>query len=71
VAVSGMAYDADRLKRAIIAARTAKPAIELLVRQGEAYRTLQVEYRGGLRYPHLQRIAGTPDRLTPLLAPKK
>lgn len=71
VAVSGMAYDADRMKRAITAAKTAEPAIELLVRQGDAYRTLQVEYRGGLRYPHLQRIAGTPDRLAQLLAPGK
>lgn len=71
VAVSGMAYDADRLKRAITAAKTTQPAIELLVRQGDAYRTLQVEYRGGLRYPHLQRIVGTPDRLAQLLAPKK
>jgi predicted metalloprotease with PDZ domain len=71
VAVSGMAYDADRLKRAITVAKTTEPAIELLVRQGDAYRTLRVEYRQGLRYPHLQRIAGTPDRLTQLLAPKK
>ncbi len=71
VAVSGMAYDADRLKRAITAAKTEKPAIELLVRQGDAYRTLQVEYREGLRYPHLQRIAGAPDRLSQLLAPRK
>lgn len=71
VAVSGMAYDADRMKRAITAAKTTEPAIELLVRQGDAYRTLQVEYRGGLRYPHLQRIAGTPDRLAQLLAPKR
>lgn len=71
VAVSGMAYDADRLKRAITVAKTAEPAIELLVRQGDAYRTLQLEYRQGLRYPHLQRIAETPDRLTQLLAPRK
>jgi hypothetical protein len=26
-------------------------------------------YCGTLRYPHLVRIAGTTDRLTPLLAP--
>ncbi|MGH8026129.1 MAG: M61 family metallopeptidase [Pseudoxanthomonas sp.] len=71
VAVSGMAYNADRLKRAITAAGTAKPAIELLVKQGDAYSTVRVDYHGGLRYPHLQRIAATPDRLTRLLAPRK
>jgi predicted metalloprotease with PDZ domain len=69
VAVSGMAYNAERLKRAIQAARKDKGRIELLVRQGEAYRTLQLDYRNGLRYPHLQRIAGAPDRLTQLLSP--
>jgi predicted metalloprotease with PDZ domain len=69
VAVSGMAYNAERLKRAIQAARKDTGRIELLVRQGEAYRTLQLDYRNGLRYPHLQRIAGVPDRLTQLLSP--
>jgi predicted metalloprotease with PDZ domain len=69
VAVSGMAYNAERLKRAIQSARKDTGRIELLVRQGEAYRTLQLDYRDGLRYPHLQRIAGVPDRLTQLLSP--
>lgn len=71
IAVSGMAYNADRLKRAIIAAHTDPQPLELLVKQGDTYRTLQLEYRDGLRHPHLQRIAGTPDRLTQLLAPRK
>ncbi len=26
-----------------------------------------IGYRGGLRYPHLERIDGTPDRLSALL----
>lgn len=30
-------------------------------------RTVSIPYAGRLRYPHLQRIAGTPDRLSPLL----
>jgi predicted metalloprotease with PDZ domain len=71
VAIDGMAYTAERLKRAIVAARTTGKALELLVRQGDAYRTLPVEYRGGLRYPHLERVAATPDRLGELLSPRK
>ncbi len=71
IAVSGMAYNADRLKRAITAAHTDPQPLELLVKQGDTYRTLQIDYRDGLRHPHLQRIAGTPDRLTQLLAPRK
>ncbi|RDS83536.1 M61 family peptidase [Dyella monticola] len=30
-------------------------------------RVVTIDYRGGLRYPHLERIAGTPDRLSALL----
>ncbi|BDU21565.1 M61 family peptidase [Dyella sp. GSA-30] len=30
-------------------------------------RVVNIDYRGGLRYPHLERIAGTPDRLSALL----
>ncbi|MET0754680.1 MAG: peptidase M61, partial [Pseudoxanthomonas sp.] len=71
VAVAGMAYSAERLKRALQAASKDKGRIELLVKQGEAYRTLQVDYQEGLRYPHLQRIPGTPDRLTQILSPIK
>ena len=71
VAVDGTAYTAERLKRAIGAARTTGNALDLLVRQGDAYRTLPIEYRGGLRYPHLERVAGTPDRLGALLSPRK
>ncbi|RZA36976.1 MAG: M61 family peptidase [Lysobacteraceae bacterium] len=71
VAVDGLAYSADRLKRAITAATTSKAPLALLVRQGDAYRSVQVEYRDGLRYPHLERIAGKPDRLAELLSPRK
>jgi hypothetical protein len=30
-------------------------------------RVVNIDYRGGLRYPHLERIAGAPDRLSALL----
>lgn len=30
-------------------------------------RVMDLDYRGGLRYPHLERIVGTPDRLSSLL----
>jgi hypothetical protein len=31
-------------------------------------RKAEIGYRGTLRYPHLSRIDGVPDRLMPLLA---
>jgi len=32
---------------------------------------LRLDYRGGLRYPHLERIPGKPDYLTPILTARK
>ena len=43
--------------------------IELLVRQGELFRTQRVDYHGGTRYPHLVRTAGA-DLLTAMQAPR-
>ncbi|HEX5380283.1 MAG TPA: peptidase M61 [Phenylobacterium sp.] len=71
IAVNGFAYDADRLKDAITAARGAGDPVELIVRSGDRYRTVKVPYNGGLRYPRLERVAGTPDRLGDILTPRR
>jgi len=64
LAVNGMAYKAERLAAAITANKgEGKAPIALLVKEGERYRTLTLDYRGGLRYPRLTRIEGTPERL--------
>lgn len=70
VAVNSRAYNADVLRDAITAAKGGKAPIELLVKHGEWYRTIRIDYHGGLRYPRLERIAGTPDRLGAILAPR-
>jgi predicted metalloprotease with PDZ domain len=71
VAVDGNAYSARRLARAIAAAQAGQHPIELLLRQGDRYRTHRVDYRDGLRYPHLQRVEGTPDRLSQIFAARE
>jgi len=68
LAVNGRAYTEDLLKEAVTAAKTGGP-IELLLKSGDLYHTVTVNWRGGLRYPTLQRIEGTPDRLATLFAP--
>ncbi len=70
VAVDGLAYTAERLKRAIAAAQGNDRPIELLLRQGEQYRSVRIAYHGGLRHPHLRRIAHTRDHLSEILAPR-
>ena len=69
LAVNGIAYDAERLKEAITAARTGGP-LELLVKTGDHYKTVSLNYRGGLRYPRLERIEGAPDMLSAIYAKK-
>ncbi|HET7655860.1 MAG TPA: peptidase M61, partial [Luteimonas sp.] len=70
VAVTGQAYDKDVLEDAVKAAKGGSAPIELLVRDFDRYRTVAVSYHDGLRYPHLERIEGTPDRLTAIFKPR-
>ncbi|CAG1019849.1 hypothetical protein BURC_04768 [Burkholderiaceae bacterium] len=70
LAVNGRSYKAEWLKDVITEAKASGAPIELLVKSGDLYRTLRVSYRGGLRYPKLERIDGAPDRLSELLAPR-
>ena len=72
LAVNGLAADAPSvLSDAITAAATTTQPVVLLVRSGNRYREVPIDYHGGLRYPHLERIAGTQDRLDDILAPIK
>jgi predicted metalloprotease with PDZ domain len=72
IAVNGTAYDADGMRSAITNAKGGKP-VELLVQRGDRYQTVPITYRGGLRYPWLERAApGTaPTGLDLLLQPKR
>ncbi|MBQ5940223.1 M61 family metallopeptidase [Massilia sp. AB1] len=71
IAVNNKAYKGEVLKAAIKAARDGKAPIELLVKKGNNLRTISLDYREGLRYPRLERIAGTKDRLEELFKPMK
>lgn len=64
VAVNGDKYTAEILKDAIASAKDSAAPLELLVQSGDTFRTVTVNYHGGLRYPRLERIAGTPDRIS-------
>ena len=72
VAVNGTAYDADVVKAAITAAKAGAPLV-LLVQRGDRFDSVAVPWRGGLRYPWLERAAaGTaPTGLDLLLNPQR
>jgi predicted metalloprotease with PDZ domain len=71
VAVNDKAYDSDGLKAAVTAAKTGKDPIKLLVKVGDDYKTVSLDYHDGLRYPVLQPIDGAPKLLDNILAAKK
>jgi predicted metalloprotease with PDZ domain len=68
VAVNGVSYDSDRLKEIIKSAKTNSAVIELLVKNGDRYTTVPIDYHEGLRYPHLERDPSVPPRLDQILA---
>lgn len=54
------AYSGELAKRA---------PLRLKVESGGETRTVDLDYRGGLAYPHLERIEGTPDLFSEILKP--
>ena len=52
-------------------AKAGAAPIELLLRDGKHFRNVKIDYHGGLRYPHLERVPNTPDRLDDILAAEK
>jgi predicted metalloprotease with PDZ domain len=70
VAVNGESATGAKIGEAITAAKGTDKPIEMIVKDGDHYRTVSFDYHDGLRYPHLERIPGTPDRLSALYTPR-
>ncbi len=71
VAINGLSASAQALEQAIIDAQKTGAAITLLVNNQDHIDSVRIDYRDGLRYPHLARIPGTPDRLGAILSARK
>lgn len=67
IAVNSRALDTDLLKAAI---KAKKSPLNLLVKTGDIYRTIELTYSGGLRYPRLEKTGSGSSSLDDLLAPK-
>jgi predicted metalloprotease with PDZ domain len=68
IAVDGRVYSADVLNDSIAHPRNGK--IVLVVRNFDSVETHEIQYAGGVRYPHLERIPGSRDYLSEILAPR-
>jgi predicted metalloprotease with PDZ domain len=69
VAIDGQAYTDDVLKYASEQAEHSATPTQFLVQQGGWYRTLDVNYHDGPKYPHLVRLPDKPDMLAKIMAP--
>jgi predicted metalloprotease with PDZ domain len=70
VAVNGRTFDPDGLKQAIKAAAGNGASPELLIHDGDVYRTVKLDWHGGLRYPRLEKVGKGQGTLDALLAPR-
>jgi predicted metalloprotease with PDZ domain len=71
IAVNDQKYTAAGLREIILAAEKTKDPIRLLLKRADDFATISLDYHGGMRYPHLERVEATPDRLDAILAPAK
>ena len=71
IAQNGKAYSISALRAAIAAAENSKDPIHLLIKRNGEFKTIDLDFHGGLRYPRLERIEGKPALLDDILAPAK
>jgi predicted metalloprotease with PDZ domain len=67
IAVNGRKFDDDLLKDALAATLKTK-SIELLLENASYYTTIKLDYDGGPRNPHLERVESKPDILDKIIA---
>jgi len=65
--VGGHVYSARAVEAALAQSKGGKEPIEVVTADGDAIRVHRLDYHGGPRYPHLERIEGRPDVLAEIL----
>ena len=63
LAVRGREYTSDHMTRGIEQVAHETKPLELMVQDAKIYRTIEIDYHGGLRYPHLVRTGTGADYL--------
>ena len=70
LAVNGRQFTKDGLRAAIRDAKNSSAPIELLVKDGDWYKTFRVDCHTGERYPDLERVTSQPDLLSEIVKPR-
>ncbi|HXW17036.1 MAG TPA: hypothetical protein VEJ39_01955 [Candidatus Acidoferrales bacterium] len=69
IGVNSRQFSIDELKRAIQDSKMNSAAIEIQADNAGTLESHQIQYHGGNRFPHLERVDGTPDYLDEILKP--
>jgi membrane-associated protease RseP (regulator of RpoE activity) len=64
--IGGEDFSADNLRKAIAATKNNSP-LEIVADNGGSTQTYKLNYRGGARFPHLERVSGKPDVLSEVI----
>lgn len=70
IAVNGRGFSEEALKQAVTIAKGGKEPINLIVRNGDRFREVAIDYHGGLRYPRLEKTGSGEGGLDRLLTAK-
>ncbi len=69
IAINGKRFSEERIRKAVKATKTAAAPLNFLMENGDDFKTYTVNYRGGEKYPHLERAQDRPDLLSQILKP--
>jgi predicted metalloprotease with PDZ domain len=69
VGVNGRGWSIDVLREVLSAAKNNSAPIQLVIENGSFTRTVQLNYHGGERYPHLERDPSKPDVISEIIKP--
>ena len=67
LAVDGRKWSGRAIPEALQRAKQSKQPMELIVENGNFYKTYSIPYFEGSKYAHLERVEGMPDRLTDII----
>jgi hypothetical protein len=67
IAVNGRRFSTEVLHDALKTGKASSLPLELLVENTDYYKTYELDYHGGEKYPHLVRDESKPDLLTDIL----
>ena len=69
IGLNGRKFSVDELKRAIRDSHATAAPITIVAMNTGTLETHEIQYHGGDHFPHLERVAGTPDYLDEILKP--